>query len=163
MELDMSLTCAVLHRVRPGYSDLQHRNRLQHQHHGEGQEPSAIAASGVSQHANHRRSDEATDVADGVDQADAGRCRGAAQQLRRNRPEDACERPQRHLRDGEAQDEHPRVPLKHDGEHESDHPRDRPEQAREVLAELADEGDEDRLVAVAEGAYRANWRLLDGV
>jgi hypothetical protein len=37
------------------------------------------------------------------------------------------------------------------------------EQAREVLAELADEGDEDRLVAVAEGAYRANWRLLDGV
>jgi pyrroloquinoline-quinone synthase len=37
------------------------------------------------------------------------------------------------------------------------------EQAREVLGELADEGDEDRLVAVAEGAYRANWRLLDGV
>jgi pyrroloquinoline quinone (PQQ) biosynthesis protein C len=37
------------------------------------------------------------------------------------------------------------------------------EQARELLAELADDGDEDRLVAVAEGAYRANWRLLDGV
>jgi pyrroloquinoline quinone (PQQ) biosynthesis protein C len=36
-------------------------------------------------------------------------------------------------------------------------------QARELLAELADEGDDDRLVAVAEGAYRANWRLLDGV
>jgi pyrroloquinoline-quinone synthase len=36
-------------------------------------------------------------------------------------------------------------------------------EARELLAELADEGDEDRLVAVAEGAYRANWRLLDGV
>jgi pyrroloquinoline-quinone synthase len=36
-------------------------------------------------------------------------------------------------------------------------------QARELLAELADEADEDRLVAVAEGAYRANWRLLDGV
>jgi len=36
-------------------------------------------------------------------------------------------------------------------------------QARELLAELAGEGDEDRLVAVAEGAYRANWRLLDGV
>jgi pyrroloquinoline quinone (PQQ) biosynthesis protein C len=35
--------------------------------------------------------------------------------------------------------------------------------ARELLAELASEGDEDRLVAVAEGAYRANWRLLDGV
>lgn len=35
-------------------------------------------------------------------------------------------------------------------------------QARELLAELADEADEDRLVAVAEGAYRANWRLLDG-
>jgi pyrroloquinoline-quinone synthase len=37
------------------------------------------------------------------------------------------------------------------------------EQARQLLAELADEADEDRLVAVAEGAYRANWRLLDGV
>jgi pyrroloquinoline-quinone synthase len=36
-------------------------------------------------------------------------------------------------------------------------------QARELLAELADEADEDRLAAVAEGAYRANWRLLDGV
>jgi pyrroloquinoline-quinone synthase len=36
-------------------------------------------------------------------------------------------------------------------------------EARHLLAELADEGDEDRLVAVAEGAYRANWRLLDGV
>jgi pyrroloquinoline-quinone synthase len=37
------------------------------------------------------------------------------------------------------------------------------EQARQLLAELADEADEDRLAAVAEGAYRANWRLLDGV
>jgi len=36
-------------------------------------------------------------------------------------------------------------------------------QARELLAELAAEADEDRLVAVAESAYRANWRLLDGV
>jgi pyrroloquinoline-quinone synthase len=36
-------------------------------------------------------------------------------------------------------------------------------QTRELLDELADEADEDRLVAVAEGAYRANWRLLDGV
>jgi pyrroloquinoline-quinone synthase len=36
-------------------------------------------------------------------------------------------------------------------------------QAKELIAELAGEGDEDRLVAVAEGAYRANWRLLDGV
>lgn len=36
-------------------------------------------------------------------------------------------------------------------------------QVRELLAELASAGDEDRLVAVAEGAYRANWRLLDGV
>jgi pyrroloquinoline-quinone synthase len=36
-------------------------------------------------------------------------------------------------------------------------------QARELLAELAAEADEDRLVAAAERAYRANWRLLDGV
>jgi pyrroloquinoline-quinone synthase len=36
-------------------------------------------------------------------------------------------------------------------------------QGRRLLAELASEGDEDRLVAVAERAYRANWRLLDGV
>jgi pyrroloquinoline-quinone synthase len=43
----------------------------------------------------------------------------------------------------------------HDAEHAA--------QARELLTELADEGDEDRLAAVAERAYRANWRLLDGV
>ena len=36
-------------------------------------------------------------------------------------------------------------------------------QARELLAEVAGEADEDRLVAAAERAYRANWRLLDGV
>jgi pyrroloquinoline-quinone synthase len=36
-------------------------------------------------------------------------------------------------------------------------------QARDLLAEVADEADEDRLVAAAERAYRANWRLLDGV
>jgi pyrroloquinoline-quinone synthase len=36
-------------------------------------------------------------------------------------------------------------------------------QARVLLAELADDVDDDRLAAVAEGAYRANWRLLDGV
>jgi pyrroloquinoline-quinone synthase len=36
-------------------------------------------------------------------------------------------------------------------------------QARELLDELATEADADRLAAVAEGAYRANWRLLDGV
>jgi len=36
-------------------------------------------------------------------------------------------------------------------------------QARELLEELAGEDDHDRLAAVAEGAYRANWRLLDGV
>lgn len=36
-------------------------------------------------------------------------------------------------------------------------------QARDLLAELAGEAGEDRLVAAAERAYRANWRLLDGV
>jgi pyrroloquinoline-quinone synthase len=36
-------------------------------------------------------------------------------------------------------------------------------QARELLSEIADDADEDRLVAAAERAYRANWRLLDGV
>lgn len=36
-------------------------------------------------------------------------------------------------------------------------------QARELLSEVASEADEDRLVAAAERAYRANWRLLDGV
>ncbi len=36
-------------------------------------------------------------------------------------------------------------------------------QARELVAELAHDADEHRLVAAAEGAYRANWRLLDGV
>jgi pyrroloquinoline quinone (PQQ) biosynthesis protein C len=36
-------------------------------------------------------------------------------------------------------------------------------QARELLDELAGDEDEDRLVAAGERAYRANWRLLDGV
>lgn len=36
-------------------------------------------------------------------------------------------------------------------------------QARELLAEVAGDADGDRLVAAAEYAYRANWRLLDGV
>ncbi len=35
--------------------------------------------------------------------------------------------------------------------------------ARELLEELATDDDEDALVAVAEGAFRANWRLLDGI
>lgn len=36
-------------------------------------------------------------------------------------------------------------------------------QARKLLGEVATGADEDRLVAAAERAYRANWRLLDGV
>jgi pyrroloquinoline-quinone synthase len=36
-------------------------------------------------------------------------------------------------------------------------------QARKLLACVATDADEDRLVAAAERAYRANWRLLDGV
>jgi pyrroloquinoline-quinone synthase len=36
-------------------------------------------------------------------------------------------------------------------------------QARKLLDELAGDEDEDRLVAAGERAYRANWRLLDGV
>ena len=36
-------------------------------------------------------------------------------------------------------------------------------QARELIAELADEADADAVVDAAESAFRANWRLLDGV
>jgi len=36
-------------------------------------------------------------------------------------------------------------------------------QTRELLAELAEGPDEDRLAAAAERAYRANWRPLDGI
>jgi pyrroloquinoline-quinone synthase len=36
-------------------------------------------------------------------------------------------------------------------------------EARELLAELASDADADRVVAAAESAFRANWRLLDGV
>jgi pyrroloquinoline-quinone synthase len=36
-------------------------------------------------------------------------------------------------------------------------------QARELIEELATPADEDEVVAAAESAFRANWRLLDGV
>jgi pyrroloquinoline-quinone synthase len=36
-------------------------------------------------------------------------------------------------------------------------------EVRELIEELADDDDADRLVAAAESAMRANWRLLDGV
>lgn len=36
-------------------------------------------------------------------------------------------------------------------------------EVRELIAERLDGADEDALVAAAEGAMRANWRLLDGV
>ena len=35
--------------------------------------------------------------------------------------------------------------------------------ARRLVDELADERDENRLAGIAERAFRANWRLLDGV
>ena len=34
---------------------------------------------------------------------------------------------------------------------------------RELIEELAAQGDEDELAAGAEAVLRANWRLLDGV
>lgn len=36
-------------------------------------------------------------------------------------------------------------------------------EVRELIEEIADDADEDNLVAAAESAFRANWRLLDGV
>jgi pyrroloquinoline quinone (PQQ) biosynthesis protein C len=36
-------------------------------------------------------------------------------------------------------------------------------EARALITELAGDEDQDRLVAAAEAAFRANWRLLDGV
>ena len=36
-------------------------------------------------------------------------------------------------------------------------------EVRELIAELGADADEDRLVAASEAAFRANWRLLDGV
>jgi pyrroloquinoline-quinone synthase len=36
-------------------------------------------------------------------------------------------------------------------------------EVRELASELAANGDEERMVAAAESAFRANWRLLDGV
>jgi pyrroloquinoline quinone (PQQ) biosynthesis protein C len=36
-------------------------------------------------------------------------------------------------------------------------------QARQLLDELGADADADGIVATAEAAFRANWRLLDGV
>ena len=36
-------------------------------------------------------------------------------------------------------------------------------EVRELVEELATDADADRIVAAAERAYEANWRLLDGV
>jgi pyrroloquinoline-quinone synthase len=36
-------------------------------------------------------------------------------------------------------------------------------EVRELIESIASEGDEDAIVAAAETAFRANWRLLDGV
>ncbi len=36
-------------------------------------------------------------------------------------------------------------------------------EARELIEELASEEDDDRIAAAAESAFRANWRLLDGI
>jgi pyrroloquinoline-quinone synthase len=36
-------------------------------------------------------------------------------------------------------------------------------QTRELISELSGRADEDAIVAAAESAFRANWRLLDGV
>jgi pyrroloquinoline-quinone synthase len=36
-------------------------------------------------------------------------------------------------------------------------------EVRELITELAEDADEDALVAAADSAFRANWRLLDGV
>lgn len=36
-------------------------------------------------------------------------------------------------------------------------------EVRELISEIATVADEDRLVAAADSAFRANWRLLDGV
>ena len=41
--------------------------------------------------------------------------------------------------------------------------REHAEESRRLLAELARDEDEDRLVLAAEAAYRGNWTLLDGV
>ena len=48
-----------------------------------------------------------------------------------------------------------RIHAKRDVEHAAE--------ARELIERLAGPADEDRLVAAAESAFRANWRLLDGV
>lgn len=37
------------------------------------------------------------------------------------------------------------------------------EEARRLIASAMSEADEDRVVAAAESAFKANWRLLDGV
>jgi pyrroloquinoline-quinone synthase len=41
--------------------------------------------------------------------------------------------------------------------------REHAEQSRRMLERHLEDADEDRLAAAAEGAFRANWRLLDGV
>jgi pyrroloquinoline-quinone synthase len=48
-----------------------------------------------------------------------------------------------------------RVHEQRDAEHAAE--------SRQLIETLAEDGDQDRIVEAAESAFRANWRLLDGV
>ena len=80
------------------------------------EQPARVAPSDIVRSPDERRADESAEVANRVDERDAGGRGGPAKELRWHRPEHADERPLRHLRHRKARDEQPESALRGDRE-----------------------------------------------
>src|SRR5215831_18667839 len=90
----------------------EHQDRFDHEHSGEREQASRIAARRVEHGPHERRADEPSDSAYGVDQRDSDRGRARSQEFRGERPEYPGPRAEADLRDRKTEYEHPGFPLK---------------------------------------------------